>query len=124
VIAPRAPDRTRSSSLCLRVLEAKTPSAWTCTRSWTTTALTCNEGWLEASPLPPAFTPTSPSWLNLVERHFVEITPSASPRTFRNVSELTAAINDYVRHTNAETKPMVWATEATTSSRRSRSVER
>ena len=59
------------------------------------------------------FTPTSSSWLNLVERYFAEITRKRIRRgSFRNVSELIAAINDYVRLTNADPKPLVWTAKA------------
>jgi hypothetical protein len=60
-----------------------------------------------------------------VERYFAEITRKRIRRgTFRNVSALIAAINDYVRQTNADPKPLVWPRKQTTFSRRSRSVER
>jgi transposase len=74
---------------------------------------TVNE-WLEAHPrFHLHFTPTSSSWLNLVERYFAEITRKRIRRgTFRNVSELIAAINDYVRQTNADPQPFVWAAKA------------
>jgi transposase len=70
--------------------------------------------WLQAHPrFHLHFTPTSSSWLNLVERYFAEITRKQIRRgTFRNVSELIAAINDYVRQTNADPKPFVWAAKA------------
>lgn len=56
---------------------------------------------------------TSSSWLNLVERYFAEITRKRIRRgTFRNVSELIAAINDYVRQSNADPKPLVWTAKA------------
>lgn len=70
--------------------------------------------WLEEHPrFHLHFTPTSSSWLNLVERYFAEITRKRIRRgTFRNVGELIAAINDYVRHTNADPKPFVWSATA------------
>jgi hypothetical protein len=70
--------------------------------------------WLEAHPrFRLHFTPTSSSWLNLVESYFAEITRKQIRRgTFRNVSELIAAINAYAHLTNADPKPLVWATKA------------
>jgi hypothetical protein len=47
------------------------------------------------------FIPTSSSWLNLVERWFGEITRDRIRRgTFKSVSVLVAAIDDYLRQYN------------------------
>lgn len=55
------------------------------------------------------FTPTSSSWLNLVERWFGEITRKRLRRgVFRSVPDLVAAIEDFIRVTNEEPKPFVW----------------
>jgi len=55
------------------------------------------------------FTPTSASWLNLVERFFAEITDKAIRRgVFRSVADLEKAIMDYLDHHNAQPKPFVW----------------
>jgi transposase len=55
------------------------------------------------------FTPTSSSWLNLVERWFGEITRKRIRRgVFRSVPELVAAIEEYIRVTNEDPKPFVW----------------
>jgi len=55
------------------------------------------------------FTPTSSSWLNLVERWFGEITRKRIRRgTFHSVSELIQAINDYIQSNNQNPKPFVW----------------
>jgi len=55
------------------------------------------------------FTPTSSSWVNLVERWFREITDLRIRRgVFRSVPELEAAITDYLALTNAHPKPFVW----------------
>jgi transposase len=55
------------------------------------------------------FTPTSSSWLNLVERWFGEITRKRIRRgTFKSVKELVEAINQYIRHNNENPKPFVW----------------
>jgi transposase len=55
------------------------------------------------------FTPTSASWLNLVERFFAEITTKRIRRgTFSSVAELKDAIRDYLDSHNADPKPFVW----------------
>src|SRR5512134_1104548 len=61
----------------------------------------------------PHFTPTSASWLNLVERFFAEITTKRIRRgIFRSVIELKEAIHDYVDRHNADPKPFVWTKSA------------
>jgi len=55
------------------------------------------------------FTPTSSSWLNLVERWFGEITRKRIRRgIFKSVKELVEAINQYIRHNNENPTPFVW----------------
>ena len=55
------------------------------------------------------FTPTSASWLNLVERWFREITDKRIRRgAFRSVDALVAAIMEYLEVNNAAPKPFVW----------------
>jgi transposase len=59
------------------------------------------------------FTPTSASWLNLVERFFAEITRKRIRRgTFTSVAALQAAILDYLSAHNANPKPFVWTKTA------------
>jgi transposase len=59
------------------------------------------------------FTPTSASWLNLVERFFAEITTKRIRRgIFRSVAELEQAIHDYLERHNCDPKPFVWAKSA------------
>jgi transposase len=59
------------------------------------------------------FTPTSSSWLNLVERFFAEITQRRIRRgTFPSVSALIKAITDYIRHRNKKPKPFIWIASA------------
>jgi len=51
------------------------------------------------------FTPTSSSWLNLVERWFREITDKRIRRgVFKSVKDLVAAIDDYIEHHNNRTE--------------------
>jgi transposase len=55
------------------------------------------------------FTPTSASWLNLVERWFAEITRKRIRRgTFTSVPALITAIRQYVRLYNRNPKPFIW----------------
>jgi len=59
------------------------------------------------------FTPTSASWLNLVERFFAEITRKRIRRgVFYSVVDLQSAINEYLEHHNADPKPFVWTASA------------
>ncbi len=55
------------------------------------------------------FTPTSSSWLNLVERWFKELTERRLRRgAFTSVAALTDAIETWVEHWNDDPKPFVW----------------
>ena len=59
------------------------------------------------------FTPTSSSWLNLVERWFRAITDKRIRRgVFRSVSELVSAINAYIEEHNRDPKPFIWTAKA------------
>ena len=66
--------------------------------------------WLAAHPrFVLHFTPTSASWLNLVERWFREITTKRIRRgVFHSVDDLVAAIDAYLHETNRHPKPFVW----------------
>ncbi len=55
------------------------------------------------------FTPTSSSWLNLVERFFGELTSKRLRRgVFYSVDDLKAAISEYLAFHNAAPTPFVW----------------
>jgi transposase len=55
------------------------------------------------------FTPTSASWLNMVERFFAEITRKRIRRgVFKSVAELESAIMQYLENHNADPKPFIW----------------
>ncbi len=55
------------------------------------------------------FTPTSSSWLNLVERWFKELTDKRLRRgAFTSVSELIDAIELWARHWNDNPTPFIW----------------
>jgi transposase len=59
------------------------------------------------------FTPTSSSWVNLVERWFKELTDKRLRRgVFTSVAHLIAAIETWVAHWNDDPKPFVWHTPA------------
>ena len=72
------------------------------------------QAWLEKHPrFHVHFTPTSASWLNMVERFFRSISTDRLERgTFRSVPELTAAIEEYVAVHNQNPKPFVWTAKA------------
>ncbi len=72
------------------------------------------KAWLEKHPrFHLHFTPTSASWLNQVERFFAEITSNAIRRgVFKSVTELEAAIDDYLVKHNEDSKPFVWTATA------------
>jgi transposase len=55
------------------------------------------------------FTPTSSSWLNLIERWFKELTDKRLRRgAFTSVADLTQAITVWAEHWNTDPKPFVW----------------
>jgi len=59
------------------------------------------------------FTPTSSSWLNMVERWFREITTRRIRRgSFSSVAELIEAIEDYIAHHNDDPRPFIWTKTA------------
>ncbi|MCY0854179.1 IS630 family transposase [Cupriavidus sp. D39] len=59
------------------------------------------------------FTPTSASWLNMVERFFRDITTERLRRgVFTSVPELVDAINEYIAHHNTNPKPFIWTKSA------------
>ena len=59
------------------------------------------------------FTPTSASWLNMVERFFRDITTERLRRgVFRCVPDLILAIKEYIAVHNQEPKPFVWTAKA------------
>ena len=70
--------------------------------------------WLEKHPrFKLHFTPTSASWMNLVERFFAEITNRRIRRgSYSSVDDLEAAIYDYLLQHNARPKPFVWTKSA------------
>jgi transposase len=72
------------------------------------------EAWLTKRPrFHVHFTPTSASWLNMVERFFRSISTDRLERgVFHSVQELTDAINEYIALHNQNPKPFIWAAKA------------
>ncbi|MBK6960089.1 MAG: IS630 family transposase [Gammaproteobacteria bacterium] len=70
--------------------------------------------WLAAHPrFQMHFTPTSASWLNMVERFFRDLTTDRLRRgVFRSVPELIETIEHYVKHHNEQPKPFIWTAKA------------
>jgi len=70
--------------------------------------------WLAAHPrFVLHFTPTSSSWLNLVERWFGELTTKKLRRAaHRSVRELNADIRAWIDNWNADPRPFVWTKPA------------
>jgi len=59
------------------------------------------------------YTPTSSSWVNLIERWFKELTDKRLRRgVFTSVADLTAAITTWAQHWNDDPKPFVWKATA------------
>jgi len=59
------------------------------------------------------FTPTSASWLNLVERWFAALTEKQIRRgVFRSTRELEDAIMRYLESSNQDPKPFIWTKTA------------
>jgi transposase len=59
------------------------------------------------------FTPTSSSWLNLVERWFRDLTDKAIRRgVFHSVNDLITAIEDHLKANNDNPKPFIWTATA------------
>jgi transposase len=71
--------------------------------------------WLERRPhMHVHFTPTSASWLNMVERFFRDLTDKCVRRgVFHSVADLERAIHDYVEAHNGSPAPFIWTARAT-----------
>jgi len=72
------------------------------------------KAWLDKHPrFVMHFTPTSASWLNMVEHFFRDITTQRLRRgVFTSVPELIEAINAYIGHHNIKPKPFIWTAKA------------
>lgn len=72
------------------------------------------QSWLKRHPrFHMHFTPTSASWLNMVERFFRDLGHNAIERgAFPNVPELISTIQTYVENHNRSPKPFIWTARA------------
>ena len=70
--------------------------------------------WLKRNPrVTVHFTPTSASWLNMVERFFRDLTENALRRgVFTSVPDLIDAIDVYLIKPNRAPKPFIWTASA------------
>jgi transposase len=59
------------------------------------------------------FTPTSASWLNMIERFFRDLTAKRIRRgIFQDLEQLIMAIGDYIDRHNQSPKPFIWTAKA------------
>jgi transposase len=59
------------------------------------------------------FTPTSASWLNMIERFFRDLTQNRLRRgVFRDLEELITAVESYIERHNLKPKPFIWTASA------------
>jgi transposase len=59
------------------------------------------------------FTPTSASWLNMIERFFRDLTENRIRRgVFKDLEQLITAIGDYIDRHNQNPKPIIWTAKA------------
>src|SRR5881296_1085745 len=72
------------------------------------------QAWLSKHPrFAMHFTPTSASWLNMVERFFRDLTQNRLRRgIFRDLEELILAIGTYIDRHNENPKPFIWTARA------------
>lgn len=72
------------------------------------------KAWLEKHPrFHMHFTPTSASWLNMVERFFRDLTTQRLRRgVFTSVPELVGAIDQYIAKHNEKPKAFIWTAKA------------
>jgi transposase len=72
------------------------------------------EAWLARHPrFRIHFTPTSASWLNMVDRFFRDLTENRLRRDiFRSVADLVTAIHEYLARHNEDPKPFIWTKTA------------
>jgi transposase len=59
------------------------------------------------------FTPTSASWLNMIERFFRDLTQNQLRRgVFQDLEQLITAIGNYIDVHNQNPKPFIWTAKA------------
>jgi transposase len=60
------------------------------------------------------FTPTSASWLKMIERFFRDLTDKRIRRgVFQDLEQLIIAIGEYIGTHHANLKPFIWMAKAT-----------
>ncbi len=101
----------------VRLIDQKTPPALDLhliVDNYATNKTPAVKRWLKRHPrFHLHFTPTSASWLNMVERFFAEITRKSIRRgAFKSVAELDSAIMEYLDKHNADRKPFIWTKSA------------
>lgn len=101
----------------LRLIERKTPkhlSVHLIVDNYATHKHPDVQDWLTKHPrFVMHFTPTSASWLNMVERFFRDISVNRIKRdSFASVADLERAMAEYIEHHNANPKPFVWSASA------------
>ena len=101
----------------LRKIDRETPKAKTLhliADNYATHKHPVVQAWLDKHPrFHMHFTPTSASWLNMVERFFRDITTERLRRgVFTSVPELVSAIDEYIAHHNTNPKPFIWTKSA------------
>lgn len=101
----------------LKLLEAQTPAdrqLHVIADNYATHKHPKVQRWLQRHPrVHMHFTPTSASWLNMVERFFRDLSCQRIRRgVFHNVQELNAAIEAYIACHNEEPKPFIWTAKA------------
>lgn len=72
------------------------------------------KAWFERNPrFHCHFTPTSASWLNMVERFFRDLSVQRIRRgVFKSVAELEQAVTTYIDQHNRSPKPFIWTAQA------------
>jgi len=101
----------------LRLIDQQTPAGLDLhliVDNYSTHKTPARKPWIKAHPrFHLHFTPTSASWLNMVERFFAEITRKRIRRgTFKSLAELKTAIMEYLENHNAAPKPFIWTKSA------------
>jgi len=101
----------------LRVIEDVTPAGkqiYLIADNYSTHKHAKVQRWLKRNPrFHVYFTPTSASWLNMVERFFRDLTQNRLRRgVFRDVEELIMSIEAYIDRHNEGPKPFIWTAKA------------
>lgn len=102
----------------LKLIEAKTPKhldLHLIADNYSTHKHPNVQKWLAKHPrIHMHFTPTSASWLNMVERFFRDLSERQLVRgVFRSVPQLVATIEAHIEHHNRDPKPFIWTARAT-----------